>query len=294
MDFVQFAASHGVIVEHPIADGRVRRVPTVHRPKKRNAKYRLFSDGFGWVNAYDSADGFNFYRPDTKPDPARVAEWKARADRERVEQAAEWARRAYEALEIVRRCTYASHPYLVNKGFVDARGLVDPSTVTFRIDDDVVEPHADCLVVPMRHYRTAELQSIQWVSATGRKKYLPGGRAWNACFSIGAPRVRAVVCEGYATGKTIAEALALLYRQERVVVCFSAANLKHVAPQFGPDTIVVADNDAPDKHGRQAGQEAAQATGLPWVMPEDQDTDADDLRQRCGIRAVADLLRAIL
>ena len=49
--------------------------------------------------------------------------------------------------------------------------------------------------------------------------------------------------------------------------------------------VVIADNDA-----SKAGEEAAKKSGLPWSMPSEVGMDADDLRQKEGIRAVCELL----
>lgn len=292
-DFVKFAAAHGVLIRRLVSDGRIHRCGTAEHPKSSNGAYS-YNGRSGFVQAWDQHDAIVPFKPDRLLTPSEALCFRRQIDRAREERELGYVEAAKRAIEILQRCRYDSHPYLVQKGFADARGLIDPSTVTFRVDDDVVEPHADCLVVPMRHYRTGDLQSVQWISATGRKKYLAGGKAWDACFSIGPMRAPTWLVEGYATGLTVAEALRALYRQDRVLVTFSAANLKNVASAVGGQRWIVADNDAPDKHGRQAGQEAARATGLPWVMPEAQDEDADDLRQRCGIRAVADLMRSLL
>ena len=52
----------------------------------------------------------------------------------------------------------------------------------------------------------------------------------------------------------------------------------------GP-SYVVADNDIPPKNGTEpAGAKAAKATGLPWWMPPEPGTDANDLDQSPGGR----------
>lgn len=292
-DFIRFAAAHGVMIRRLIADGRIHRCGTSEHPRSTDGAYR-FDGTFGFVQAWDQHDSIISYKPDRPMTPEEAIRYRRQVTADRDEREREYAEAAERARMILQRCTYGSHRYLVQKGFRDANGLIDPKTVMFQVDDDVVEPEIGCMVVPMRHFRTGDLQSIQWIAESGRKKYLAGGRAWGAAFSIGASQARAVAVEGFATGKTVYEALASLYRRERVVVCFSSANLKHVAPQLGPDTIVFADHDALDKRGRRAGQEAAQATGLPWTMSPVEKEDADDLRQRAGIRAVAELLRGVL
>jgi putative DNA primase/helicase len=79
-----------------------------------------------------------------------------------------------------------------------------------------------------------------------------------------------------------------LRRQAEVIVCFSAGNLRHVAALVKRPAFVMADNDASG-----TGQEAAQATGLPWVMPAEPGTDANDLHASEGLRALVGLVGAI-
>jgi putative DNA primase/helicase len=75
----------------------------------------------------------------------------------------------------------------------------------------------------------------------------------------------------FATGLSVREALRVLHRPARVVVCFSAGNLQYVATQLGGARFVMADNDASG-----TGCRVAIATGLPWTMPPVVGYDAND------------------
>ena len=114
------------------------------------------------------------------------------------------------------------HDYLARKGFPTHQGLV--------LDG--------MLLVPMRDPDSSELRSLQTISADGEKRFLKGGRAKGSVFVFGAG-TETYYCEGYATGLSIRAALTSLYRQVRVVVCFSAGNLAHVAKRG----YVIADHD---------------------------------------------------
>src|SRR3546814_11157496 len=91
----------------------------------------------------------------------------------------------------------------------------------------------------------------------------------------------------YATALSIQAALKRLYRRASVVVCFSASNLAHVAKSLGGR--VVADHDESG-----TGERAARETGLPWCMPPDVGTDANDMQQARGHKDVADIQRSAL
>ena len=93
-------------------------------------------------------------------------------------------------------------------------------------------------------------------------------------------------CEGYATGLSIQAALKHLYRDDRVVVCFSAANIAAVA---GREGLVVADHDA-----NGVGERYALKTGLRYWMPPDVGTDANDYHLAHGVKALAGELRRML
>lgn len=194
----------------------------------------------------------------------------------RMQQRARQQKVAQEASEIVRMATVQKHPYLTRKGFPEGMGLV----------------HDDFLIVPMRDARDyGALLTVQQISPTGEKRFLPGGRAGGACFRIGAtPREarHVVLCEGYATGLSIHAALSRLPGPSCVIVCFSAMNLETVAQWF-PQARVAADNDA-----SETGKRSAERTGLKWTMPYEVGTDFNDLMVNMGIYVVVERMRELV
>ena len=194
-----------------------------------------------------------------------------------------------------------AHPYLVAKGFPEQGGLV--------LDGN--------LLIPMRHYRDYErLQSVQMIGPDGRKKYLPGGKASEAVYKIGKGAER-YYCEGYATALSVMAALKRLYRDQHceVWVCFSAGNIPNVA-KSRRRSMVIADHDwwrCPKKECRAkwdyeskrcpscgssgvtepAGEKHAKQTGLPYWMPNEPGTDANDVMLSHGVEALADAIREV-
>lgn len=279
-EFIDFARGYGLLIERLIDDGKIHRCGTVEHPRSTNGSYKLTSEGdFGWVQPWDSPEGLVLFNADKPRDPARAAEFRRRADHERRNQQQIYQAAADTAQIILKRCTYASHPYFAKKGLYGHQGLVD-------IDGR--------LVVPMRHYATQDLQSVQWIDNDGGKLFLKGGRAKGAVFAIGPRFGTTWLCEGYATSLSIGESLKTMYRSDRIVCCFSAHNLKEVALATAGACYVLADNDKPDCYGRQAGQEAAKASGKPWVAPEVPGEDWNDVYARSGASAVAKLMRTLL
>jgi len=274
MDFVDFARGHGLVLEYALSDNRWHRVKTDDKPKKRNGAY-IWDGSRGSVRNWATMESFSTYRPDgtvnrTVPriDVVRI---QANKDREVTKQA-----NAVKAAGLaLSKAGMAPHPYLARKGFPEALGMVLEGN----------------LLIPMRDCKTNELLSLQRISEGGEKLFLPGGRTKGAVFVLGkqsylkSGHLR-YLCEGYATGLSIMQAVNTLYQSAEVWVCFSASNLTYVAERIGGTRIVIADNDA-----SKTGQKAAEATGLPWVMSPIVGEDANDLHQRAGLWSLCRLMK---
>ena len=195
----------------------------------------------------------------------------------------------------------SAHPYLVAKSFAQQGGLV--------LDGN--------LLVPMRHYQAYErVQSVQMIGPDGSKKFLPRGKASEAVYKIGKGAER-YYCEGYATALSVRAALKRLYRDQHceVWVCFSAGNIPKVA-ESRRRSMVIADHDwwrCPKKECRAkwdyeskrcpscgssgvtepAGEKHAKQTRLPYWMPDEPGTDANDYMLSHGVEALADVIRDV-
>ena len=235
--------------------------------------------------------------PRPTPEEIHRGQEQARREEEGRERA---ARRAADvASKMLQEAELGPHDYLARKGFPDAQGLV--------LDGK--------LLVPMRSL-TGTLQSLQTIAADGSKKFLPGGKPKGAAYNLGRSWTRWYV-EGYVTGLSVQAALKRMYRQDQVAVCFSAGNLPHVATPPGSiprAQYVIADHDwwrCPKKECRAkwdyeskrcpscgssgvtepAGEKYAKQTGLPYWMPPEPGTDANDYHQAHGVGALAEELR---
>lgn len=265
MTFEEFARSHGLVIDSAIADGRWHRTQTLDKRKsKKNGAY-LFDGERGVVKNWATMEHFSRY-PQTGFKPI-----KTRPIYSGVQDAERHARAALEAMRIVSEASLAKHPYLVRKGFPEALGLV----------------LGENLIVPMRDHKTGQLLSIQSIGE--QKKFLAGGRAKGAVFTIGPKKAtQKWLVEGYATGLSVKAALDALYIQAQVCICFSASNLQYVADKIPGRRFVFADHDESG-----TGQRAAEATGLPWVMSPVLGEDANDLHQRAGIWELVKLVKSL-
>ena len=205
-------------------------------------------------------------------------------EKRRRESEAE-VRRAGSAAQIARQwineAELAPHPYLSRKGL-----YWDPGHY-IKDRDAHVGGHGvrglvrnGLLLVPMQRLDSLEVRAVQVIDDDGGKKFQPTGcRVAGTAFALGAPPRSAQYhwyCEGYATAWSVYLALTELFPQQKhsVIVMFSAMNLaRHAQRGF-----VIADNDESG-----TGEKCAQRSGLPFWMPPDVGTDANDFHVKYGL-----------
>lgn len=276
MNFLDFAASHGLHIVDLLADNRWHRCRTESKPRKRNGAY-VYDGERGAVIDFATMTKAAAFRDGSRAGFIDKAALRARAA---IDKAAERARQGEarsKAEDMVKRAALDVHPYLAAKGFPQEKGFV--------LDGE--------LLIPMREFgRYSQINSVQRIAADGKKLFLSGGKAKSSVFFIGPTLARERwLVEGYATGLSVRAALRWLHTDGQIVVCFSAGNLAHIGKlvrSWSVPSFVMADND---KSG--AGEAAAEETGLMWCMPGDVDTDANDMHQREGIGALAEFIRAV-
>lgn len=276
-DFVQFCQLHGIKISHLPPVGKWCRYPTEDHPSSRNGAVKYMGD-VGFVQNHAAMLDVAVWRPDSEQrasiDHAAIARRAAEADRQ-VREGREKAARS--AADIVSKCYQGAHPYLDRKGFPEERGLClnDPDRGLL-------------LAIPMRVNRT-ELVGLQMIDADGGKKFLFGQRTSDAVFVIGDRRRRPILCEGYATALSVRQAVAACKMLACVVVCFSAHNIPKIAARCNGQAVVVADND---RSG--TGERVAVQSGMPWWMPPDVGTDANDYHQAAGIYELSRQIKLLL
>lgn len=280
-DFISFARAHGLDLSHVSDFDRMLRCPTFHRPRKRNGAYLLRRDGNGWVIAFDGDGELRWFN-----DPHSVrtwtaeekAAWQRKQDAQRRARVEGWAKAARKACEQLSTCHAGPNGYLHRKGFPELPALCLPDGALF---------------VPMRHLDSNELvgaQIVRWLPDERRfeKKFTTGMRAKGAVLRLGRRGDATILCEGYATGLSIHAAARFLNLSASVLVCFSDSNMVHIATQLANAPyrrFIFADNDE-----SQAGERAAVATGLPYVMSPVCPGDANDLHQSAGLLTLASLV----
>ena len=270
MEFLQFAAIHGLDIRR-LDHGKISRCPTKDHARKDNGAY-LFDGDWGWVQDWATMTEPAYWTDDTITRPEDLAALRIKMEASRKLHAQERAKDAQSAAKkakaIIRQTKIEQHSYLDSKGFRDAVGLV------WYPDEDT-----NLLVIPMEI--AGEIVGCQLIDRNGVKKFLKGQRTNGAAFTFGSSGIE-IFTEGYATAKSIHACLSALKVPCMVHACFSAGNMQRMANRG----LVVADNDA-----SQTGEKAAQATGLPYWMPEQVGTDFNDLHAEVGTFAAGMKLR---
>lgn len=215
----------------------------------------------------------------------RVAELQARQARFEAEQA-ERRRSAAEQMRLRWAAAdpgYSSHPYLTAKG-------IGPNGT--RLDREHV-------LVPLVDTDDA-LRSLQSIDPAGRKLFEADLPVAGAMFVIGqsiaASTAPVLVCEGFATGASLHEAIG-----RTVVVAFNSGNLIKVAERLAaahPTTrwLVAGDDDRhkPTNVGRDMAMQAARILRCDAIFPVFPDgndgTDFNDMAAHYGAQAVRNLV----
>lgn len=245
MDFLNFAAAHGLLIDH-LETGRIVRCKTSDHRHKNNGAY-MFDGTWGFVQNWAVHDRPEIWITDKEVDQKEL-QLKLKKSREKYNQ--ERARINQQAIKkaesMLRKCKNDTSVYLASKGFPD---------MCFNIlHEQDKEP---LLCVPMRI--NGSLSGLQVIAPDGAKRFVYGTNATYATFDIGNGGLH-VYTEGLATALTAQLVMATLKIPYTIHCCFSAGNLKKVALKMGSG-IILADHDE-----SKTGENAAKDTGLKYFM----------------------------
>ena len=268
------SADIGAELDSVELDGRVHRFRVRgDKARQKSGWYKLFGDRL-------PAGAFGSWRGDvcikwhahgtqllTDADREEIEAIQARVLYEREQEAKRQHAAAAQSAAHIWQTTAdaaADHPYLTRKG-VKPHGL--HQTADGR------------LVMPI--YVGDRLTSLQYIDGDGTKCFHAGGEVAAGYYMIPAAQHESrtlYICEGYATGASIAEATGAA-----VVVALNAGNLLKVAPWIRTqlpdgDLVIVADNDA-NGVGQEKAHEAAALSGARVIVPPEEG-DANDYAQR--------------
>lgn len=286
------------------ADGKLQRFASHSRRSNRDGWYVLHLDPlpagtFGcWRLGLTQEWRADVGRELTQEEQRELQERAAAAKRTREEEEARrhaWA--AKRALNIwdAASAAPADHPYLTRKG-VQAPLLRLYSASEQEEEGELSIGGMPCegaLVVPMKD-AGGKLTTLEFISAAGEKRWLPGGAKKGARLVMGdVDGAPLVVCEGYATGASIREATGY-----PVAVAGDAGNLEPVAVALrkaypAVRLVIAADNDESGR-GQDDANKAAAAAGAVVALPLVQGQDWNDVHQARGLDAVRAAFDAVL
>ena len=271
-----------------IGDGEIQRffVPG-DEAGTENGFYKLYLDNlpagfFGHWGKVDVQKWCSTNKKDLTPQERillekRIAENQAKHEEEKIARHAAAKLKANE-LWAQAGAAQDDHPYLLKKA----------------IKPFGIRQIKDSLLIPLLNNQ-GELQSLQFIASDEKKRFLGGGETKGNFFSFGEITDIIYICEGYATGCSIHQAIG-----KHVVVAFNAGNLlpvaKAVQSNFSNKKIIIAaDNDqfTEGNPGVTKANEAAQAIGAVVITPdfsacslESKATDFNDLFQLAGLEEV--------
>ncbi len=278
-----------------IGDGKIHRFPTNARPNDKAGWYVLRIKPVPSASFGDHRTGTEGkWRADSQKEmSAHDAEILRQLERRAAKQyqmecSKEQKAASGRARAIWNKAEEAdSHPYLTAKK-ISAHGVRVSSTGQ--------------LIVPV--YISGTLQSLQFISADGTKKFMPRGPTKGGYFALGDIESATVVCiaEGFATGASVHEATNL-----PVVIGFNCKNIIEVAKSvraLRPMSRIVlcADDDfeTESNPGLTHAQEAADMINGIVALPKFKgrrkpgETDFNDLAVRRGSAAVEKIIREAL
>ena len=249
------------------AEGKPVRFGTASKPRSKNGWLIAYHDrGLPFVViAGDWSTGaemkWTAHNPDTLT-PAERRELKRRmAEAKRAreeEQARQWEQAATRAARYWHSCTPADplHPYLQGKGIQPHRARQQGRELVLLLADF-----------------SGKGWSLQTIDEAGGKRLMAGGKKAGNFIVVDGPDypARVLICEGWATGCTLAE----IDPAALVLAAVDCGNLQTVttgARNRWPDAdlIVCGDDDrqTPGNPGAAAARAAALAAGARFALPE--------------------------
>lgn len=274
MDFLRFAAAHGLVISNYLVTGRITRCGTSNKPMAKNGAY-YFEQDFGWCMDWRVHDSPQIWITDKEIDQKEIqvkirkSQEKYNQERTRINQQA-----IKKAQAMMSQCRNDISAYLSSKGF--------PEMCFNMLVEDGKDP---LLCVPMRV--DGKISGLQTIDPSGSKKFLYGTNASYATFDIG-HGLNVFLCEGLATGFSMQKIAGTLKIPYRIRVCFSAGNMAKIA-KLHDKCILIADHDSSG-----TGQRVAVESGKRFYMPPVVDTDLNDECNQSGYFSVSQKIKKIL
>jgi putative DNA primase/helicase len=251
----------------PGADGKLLRFPTASKPRSKNGWLIVYHDrglpfvvvagdwSTGAETKWIADTGETLSEAERRELKRRMADAKQARE---TEQANQWEQAANRAARVWHDSVPADqgHPYLLRK----------------RTEPHSARQRGQELVLLLTDF-TGKAWSLQTIDEAGGKRLMAGGRKAGNFIVVGGPDypARILICEGYATGCTLAE----IDPAALVLAAVDAGNLKAVATGArnrwpNADIVVCGDDDRQTEGnpGATNAHAAAIAAGARYALPE--------------------------
>lgn len=271
-DFIQFASSHGLIIDR-LHHGEVIRCATEKHRRSKNGAF-FFEGDWGWLQNWEMHDTPVIWQSDKVVNQEHLQE-RIKKSTEKYQQERNKSNHeaANKAKWILSQCELNLSAYLGRKGFPEMSANMW-----------MKEKDYPLLVIPMSIEN--KLIGCQLIDHEGNKKFLKGQATKDACFQIGNGKI-AFFVEGYASGLSLQKILQSMKISYRIFVTFSASNLLRFARRI--DGFVIADNDE-----SKTGENAAIESGRRFWMPTVIGYDVNDFHLNFGLfKAVQEIRKLI-
>ena len=179
--------------------------------------------------------------------------WRKLSDQIKIESLVREKEGQEKAGKYLSECDDAiDHPYLTKK----------------QIKPYGIKQKNNLLIIPLLNF-TGMISSYQSIPAIGKKLFMSGGSVGGCCYPIPGDERIICVCEGFATGASIHEAIG-----SKVLCAMSAGNLIKIARSAkirfpNSEILICCDNDhTKEKNvGLETGKKAAGDLGISYVYP---------------------------
>lgn len=298
-DFIGFMTKRGCAPAHPVeivADDKIHRYRLADESNgKRSARYQLRVDGefaVGWCHSFKEGVTHKYSaKSKAKLSPEEKKEWAEKYEAQRTARATK-IREEKKAAALRAARVWNNVKWDGTTAYLERKKANLNSAGIYR----------DLVCVPVRI--GGALTSMQFISPSGEKRFMKGSElAGGSCALVAIPDDTSiiVICEGFATGDSILQAIGF-----PTVVAFNAANLIPVGKEYRkrfPQARIIfaADNDQWTKRpdgtswnpGLEYARQAALAIGgapVIWpVIAEDDEkhrTDFNDIFTTEGAEVV--------
>ena len=190
-----------------------------------------------------------------------------------------------DAVYIWNKSTKAQHQYLNNKKVTIGNARVN----LYKGNAQLVIPLTDSCPTSAKNL---QIKGLQFIDEDGRKSFpLPFKGLFHVASGYGVSKEVIVICEGYATARSIAESIDCY-----VIAAMSACNLRCVveklAKRFPNSKIVIAADN--DETGKKAAEDAKQViSSIEIVYPTHECNDFNDLHVAYGTEAAKNCFKEV-